>query len=104
MSVRLVSLHTVKPLDEPLLDESFLDSTLVVTLEEHSIVGGLGGAVAEWLTDHGPHGAKLLRMGTPDRFLHPVGTQDCTRESVGLDVETITRRILRQLPEDNIPR
>lgn len=97
-SVRLVSLHTVKPLDERLLDESFSDSTLVVTLEEHSIVGGLGGAVAEWLADHGPYSARLLRIGTPDRFLHSVGTQDYTRESVGLDVETILRRILDTVP------
>ena len=85
MSVRLVSLHTVKPLDERLLDESFSDSTLVVTLEEHSILGGLGGAVAEWLADHGPCRAELLRIGTPDRFFHAVGTQEYARESVGLD-------------------
>ncbi len=97
LSVRLVSMHTVKPLDKRLLDESFSDSTLVVTLEEHSILGGLGGAVAEWLADDGPYRAQLLRIGTPDRFLHFVGTQDNARESVGLDVETITSRILGTL-------
>ncbi len=97
-SVQLASLHTVKPLDEHLLDESFSDATLVATLEEHSIVGGMGGAVAEWLADNGPYNAKLLRIGTPDRFLHSVGNQDYTRESVGLDVDTITQRILSTLP------
>lgn len=101
LSVRLVSLHTVKPLDEGLLDESFSDSTLVVTLEEHSILGGLGGAVAEWLADNGPFRARLLRIGTPDRFLHAVGTQDYTRASVGLDVETITRRVFEIHHEDD---
>lgn len=97
MSVRLVSLHTVKPLDEPLLQESFGTGRLVVTLEEHSVVGGLGGAVAEWLAEQPPSSARLLRIGTPDRFWHETGGQNYARQRLGLDSATITRRIVAAL-------
>ena len=94
ISIRLVSFHTVKPLDEPLLRQSFADGTLVVTLEEHSVIGGLGGAVAEWLSDQAPGPARLLRIGTPDCFWHETGGQECARQQLGLDAETIACRIL----------
>ncbi len=92
-SVRLVSFHTVKPLDEALLADCFARMRLVVTLEEHSLVGGLGAAVAEWLADRGIAGAKLLRIGTPDTFLHRVASQADARRSLGLDAESIVKRI-----------
>lgn len=93
ISVRLVSLHTVKPLDEPLLQDSFASSRLVVTLEEHSVHGGLGGAVAEWLADQPPRPARLLRIGTPDEFFHEAGGQNYARQRLGLDADSITRRV-----------
>ncbi len=92
-SVRLVSFHTVKPLDEKLLAECFSTSKLVVTLEEHSVLGGLGGAVAEWLADRRSRGAELLRIGVPDAFLHRVANQADARRSVGLDADSIVERI-----------
>ncbi len=88
-----MSFHTVKPLDENLLAECFSTSKLVVTLEEHSIVGGLGGAVAEWLADRRSRGAELLRIGIPDAFLHRVANQADARRSVGLDADSIVERI-----------
>ncbi|MCC7145415.1 MAG: transketolase family protein, partial [Phycisphaeraceae bacterium] len=52
VSAGVVSMHTVKPLDQAKLEEVFFGPCrLVVTLEEHSLIGGLGGAVAEWLVD-----------------------------------------------------
>jgi len=94
LSVRLVSFHTVKPLDEALLQESFAGGSLVVTLEEHSVIGGLGGAVAEWLADQAPVPARLLRIGTPDHFFHETGGQSFARQRLGLDAESVTTRIL----------
>ena len=104
LSVRLVSFHTVKPLDESLLQESFGGGRLVVTLEEHSLLGGLGGAVAEWRSDHAPLPARLLRIGTPDRFFHDTGSQSYARQSLGLDVESVTRRIILALSSDRSNR
>ena len=83
----------MKPLDEGLLAECFSVSKLVVTLEEHSVLGGLGGAVAEWLADQTESGARLLRIGTPDAFLHRVANQVDARCSVGLDADSIVARI-----------
>ena len=104
LSVRLVSFHTVKPLDELLLQESFGRGRLVVTLEEHSVVGGLGGAVAEWLADQAPLPARLLRIGTPDRFWHETGGQSHARLRLGLDPEAVTRRIVAVLPLEQLVR
>jgi transketolase len=100
LSVRLVSFHTVKPLDELLLQECFGSGRLVVTLEEHSVLGGLGGAVAEWLSEQARLPARLLRIGTPDRFFHDTGNQSYARRRLGLDVESMTQKILLALASD----
>jgi transketolase len=105
-SVRLVSFHTVKPLDEALLQAAFATSAVVVTLEEHSVLGGLGGAVAEWLADQGPLPGRLVRIGTADHFLHEAGGQTYARQREGLDAETVMSRVLsayRQATEGRPP-
>jgi transketolase len=98
----LVSFHTVKPLDYHLLDRVFRHSSLVVTVEEHSLIGGLGSGVAEWLADGPPMPARLLRIGTPDAFFKLSGEQEYAREQLGLTVEAIvhsvTARLARQEP------
>lgn len=95
----VVSHHTVKPLDDELLRRVFASSRFVATVEEHSVIGGLGGAVAEWKVDREAAGevgpALLLRFGTPDRFLHEPGEQDYAREHLGISPEAITESILR---------
>ena len=66
ISARVINMHTIKPLDRDLLIRSAADCGRVVTVEEHSIIGGLGSAVAETLAEAYP--AKLLRIGIRDRF------------------------------------
>jgi transketolase len=87
ISTAVYSVHTVKPLDEASLARVFHTQKLVVTIEEHSQIGGLGGAVAEWCADHPRARARLLRIGTPDVFHHHSGEQDAARELCGLTVE-----------------
>ncbi len=94
-STQVVSLHTVKPLDELLLAEAFAKFELVVTVEEHSFLGGLGGSVAEWLADRPPQRAHLCRVGTSDKFLHEAGGQEYARECFGLTPEKIASKVLR---------
>lgn len=86
------SFHTVKPLDTVLLDRLFSEYSLIATLEEHSLIGGLGSAVAEWLADH-PSKARLLRLGTPDYFPHPIGSQTYLRNKLGLEPQTLTQAV-----------
>jgi transketolase len=93
----VVSLHTVKPLDTGLLSELFATKHLVATLEEHSIVGGLGGAVAEWLADQEPTRARLLRLGSPDAFFREAGDQQHARQTFGLTAEAVAAQITARL-------
>lgn len=66
ISVEVINMHTIKPLDVDLVVCSAAKTGKVVTVEEHSIIGGLGSAVAEVLAEKQP--AKLLRIGVEDRF------------------------------------
>ena len=66
ISVEVINMHTIKPLDADLVVRSAAKTGKVVTVEEHSIIGGLGSAVAEVLAEKQP--AKLLRIGVEDRF------------------------------------
>lgn len=95
----VISLHTVKPLDDELLQRVFTTYRLVATVEEHSILGGLGGAVAEWLTEQRGPCARLLRLGTPDVFLHAGGSEEFARHQCGIDANSLARRILGAWPE-----
>lgn len=95
MNVGHYDVRFVKPLDEDLLHEVFQTYTKVLTVEDGTIVGGLGSAVAEFMADHNYQGVELRRMGVPDRFVDH-GTQMELFREVGLDMEHI-RRTLEQL-------
>ena len=66
VSARVVNIHTIKPLDVDLVVESAKATGKVVTVEEHSIIGGLGGAVCEALAENAP--TPVLRIGVKDVF------------------------------------
>lgn len=66
ISAKVVNIHTIKPIDEELLIESAEKTGLIITVEEHSVIGGLGAAVAEVLSEKCP--TKLVRIGAQDRF------------------------------------
>jgi transketolase len=97
LSAQIVSCHTVKPLDLEFLGFAFSRFQLVVTIEEHSRIGGLGGSVAEWFTDQPLLNAKLHRIGTSDLFLHEVGNQAYVRQRFGLTASAISKQVVRKL-------
>lgn len=97
ISARVVSFHTVKPVDEDLLNEIFNHFKVVVTIEEHSVLGGLGGSVAEWSADRIHQKARLLRIGTADAFLYEAGDQEHARHVYGLTTETIVEKTLKMV-------
>ncbi|MBF0436996.1 MAG: transketolase [Magnetococcales bacterium] len=86
---------TVKPLDQAALAPIADRHTLLVSLEEHTIVGGFGSAIAEWLMDHHPHPPRLLRLGFPDRFPSHYGSQEQHLAAVGLEPEAIARTVIQ---------
>lgn len=66
IDAEVINIHTIKPIDADLIVESASKTGKVVTVEEHSIIGGLGGAVAEVLSEKCP--TKMLRIGVKDTF------------------------------------
>lgn len=79
----LISMHTVKPLDKEIILELVDKGVEIHTLEEHSIIGGLGSAVAEVIAESGK-GIKFKRIGIPDEFSHYIGSQNYIKKQFGL--------------------
>ncbi|MBU3926704.1 MAG: transketolase [Bacteroidetes bacterium] len=94
LSTRVVSMHTVKPLDADLLKDVFFNFDIIVTVEEHSLLGGFGGSIAEWIVDHQPLKGRLCRIGIADKFLHGCGDQENARNITGLTSDQISEKIL----------
>jgi transketolase len=67
ISARVIDMYTLKPLDERLIKKCARETNAIITAEEHSIIGGLGAAVSETLTDNNIY-TKLKRMGIKDMF------------------------------------
>ncbi|MGJ4947770.1 transketolase family protein [Bradyrhizobium sp. HKCCYLS20291] len=97
ISAEVVSFHTVKPLDEDKLKQAFSRFKLVATIEEHSLIGGFGAAVSEWLVDSETAPKKFLRFGTPDAFFKKSGEQEYAREVLGLTGHQIADKIIHAL-------
>jgi transketolase len=97
ISVRVESFHTVKPLDTARLAEVFAAYPVVATIEEHSRIGGLGGAVAEWLAAQDRVKGQLVSFGTDDAFMHEIGSTRYAREKYGLTAQNIAQQITARL-------
>lgn len=88
----VVDMHTIKPLDEEAIA---FDTKLIVSLEEHSIVGGLGSAIADALSRYTNH-PRHIKLGFKDHFL-PVGSYPYLLEQGGLSVDCIKKEIMNSL-------
>lgn len=93
ISVQIISMHTLKPLDKETIINAAKNTHAVVTVEEHTIHGGLGGAVAETLMDHAVYPKRFLRIGLKAGFSSIVGSQKYLRKQYGLDAKAITEKI-----------
>lgn len=93
ISTQVVSMHTVKPLDSQLLKNVFSRFEIVCTIEEHSLIGGFGSAVAEWVIDNGISVKTFYRFGIADTFTHKSGNQENARKMNRLTPEDIVARI-----------
>lgn len=101
----VLHLHTVKPLDHTLLHEKARNSKLIVTLEEHTVIGGLGSAVVESLVDAGMTGKPVKRLGFPDVFTEELGSQSEIMTKYRLDpvsVSTCVESMIRRTMESKL--
>ena len=90
---RVLSMHTVKPLDTEAILAAARETSAIFTVEEHSIIGGLGGAVAEVLMEANLRPRYFKRIGLNDTFSSIVGDQDYLRAQYGLDMNGIVNAI-----------
>ena len=85
--VKVVDMHTIKPLDEDAIEKAAEETGAIVTAEEHSIIGGLGSAVAETLAESRP--TPMSRVGIRDRFGESSRSYDDLMQKLGLTSEAI---------------
>ena len=91
ISARVIDMHTIKPMDTDMLLKCARETGNIVTVEEHSINGGLGGAVAEFLLEAGFSG-KFKRIGLPDEFA-VLGETDAIYAYYGMDPTGIAKTV-----------
>lgn len=94
VSARVIDMHTIKPLDEELVRKAAEETGCIVTAEEHSVVGGLGGAVCEFVSGVCP--VPVLRHGVNDEFGRS-GTANAVLEYFGLTAEGIAEKARQAL-------
>jgi transketolase len=90
VGTRVLSMHTLKPLDTQAVLAAARETPLILTIEEHSIIGGLGSAVAEVLAEAPGSGVAFKRIGLPSQFSPYIGSQDYLRQRHGLTAEAIS--------------
>ncbi len=97
---RLLSVHTAKPLDVPALEKAARETGGILALEEHTVNGGLGGAIAETLLESGAVPRRFMRMGLRGGFASAVGSQEYLRKVYGLDAPAVVAQALKMLGKD----
>ena len=90
----LIDMHTIKPIDEELILKHAKDASLVVTCEEHNVLGGLGSAVSEVLSQKMPR--KMVMVGLQDTFGES-GTPAALCEKYGLTAKNVYESVLKGL-------
>ena len=89
ITTRVLDLHTVKPLDHSAISEAVSDTGGLITIEEHSVIGGLGGAVAEYCLEAGLMPGFFRRIGLHDTYSSIVGSQEYLRKTYRMDAPAI---------------
>ncbi len=87
ISARVLNMHSIKPIDREAIEKAAEEIGRIVTVEEHFVNGGLGGAVAEILAEAGK--GRLLRLGLKDEFVMDVAPYPDILKLVGLDAESV---------------
>jgi transketolase len=97
LQTRVLSMHTVRPLDTAAIESAARETGAVFTIEEHSVTGGLGGAVAEFLAENWEAPVVFKRFGLPSEFSCFVGSQEYMRTRHGLSAEAVALGIRAKL-------
>jgi transketolase len=90
IDVRIIDIHTIKPLDEEIIIKAAQETKAIVTAEEHSVIGGLGSAVAEVVAKNAP--VKMAMVGQKDTFGES-GKPDQLKEKYGMTAKDIVEAV-----------
>ena len=90
IDAKVINIHTIKPLDEELIVEAAKETGKVVTIEEHSVIGGLGSAVCDVLSEKAP--TKVLKIGINDTYGESGPAVELVKK-YGLESESIYKKI-----------
>lgn len=97
IQARVLSMPTIKPLDKQAVYSASDETRLILSVEEHQIIGGLGSAVAEILAEKGYSKAKFKRIGLDDKFCRLIGNQDFLKKANSLTSEDIVNNVKNYL-------
>jgi transketolase len=98
LKVRVLNMHTIKPIDRDAIIKAVLETRRIITVEDHSVIGGLGSAVAEVVVDSGKACAFKM-LGHPDKFA-PIGLQEDIMSEVGIDANGIISAVREVMKKD----
>ena len=90
INAEIINIHTIKPLDRELVVKSALKTGKVVTVEEHSVIGGLGSAVCDVVAEKAP--AKVMKIGVNDTFGESGPAVELIKK-YGLDADSIYAKV-----------
>ena len=90
IEAKVINIHTIKPIDSDLLVEAAKETGKVVTVEEHSVIGGLGSAVCDVVAEKAP--AKVMKIGVNDTFGESGPAVELIKK-YGLDADSIYAKV-----------
>lgn len=97
INCRVLSIHTIKPIDKDAIIDASANTGGIITLEEHTKIGGLAGAVSELLIESGVYPKKFMKMGLDSQFSTIVGSQNYLRKKYGLDETALISNVKQML-------
>lgn len=95
IALRVYNMHTVKPIDTDAIDEAISECGTLFSLEEANIIGGLGGAMAEYIAENTP--CRFKRLGVDDIYLDKIGDYQWLLNKLGIDVSGVVASIAEVL-------
>lgn len=92
ISVRVINIHTIKPIDKEIILKALRETKAILTVEDHNIIGGLGSAVSEVIAESGI-GTKFIRMGLDNSFSKGYGSYKEVKEMNDLGISDICKNV-----------
>ena len=101
LSVRVLNMHTIKPIDKEAILKAVQDTRRIVTFEDHNMIGGLGAAVAEVIADSGK-GCAFQKVGIPDEFTI-IGYPEDIQNHYKIDTDGVVEKVREVMGRDFEP-